>query len=167
MNINKNNFFVNKAINIVQHYNEDKYWKRREKVISKNSLPKFLKYYYLFYIKRCDAFNNASFGTDLNAGAQFKSIPSLPHGLNGIIISHYAIIGENCTIHQQVTIAQDNENKAAQIGDNVMIGAGAKIIGGVKIGNNVNIGANCIVVEDIPDNATVVLNKPRIIIKNK
>lgn len=46
-----------------------------------------------------------------------------------------------------------------------MIGAGAKIIGKVKIGSNVKIGANCIVVEDIPDNATVVMHKPRIIIK--
>lgn len=51
------------------------------------------------------------------------------------------------------------------IGDNVMIGAGAKIIGKVKIGSNVKIGANWIVVEDIPDNATVVMHKPRIIIK--
>lgn len=51
------------------------------------------------------------------------------------------------------------------IGDNVFIGAGAKIIGKVKIGNNVKIGAGCIVVTDVPDNAVVVMNKPRIIIK--
>ena len=46
-----------------------------------------------------------------------------------------------------------------------MIGAGAKIIGDVTIGNNVKIGANCIVIDDIPDNSTVVLNKPRVIVK--
>ena len=46
-----------------------------------------------------------------------------------------------------------------------MIGAGAKIIGPIRIGNNVKIGANCIVVQDIPDNATVVMQKPRIILK--
>lgn len=44
------------------------------------------------------------------------------------------------------------------------IGAGAKIIGSITIGDNVKIGAGCIVVEDVPDNATVVMNKPRIII---
>ncbi len=52
-----------------------------------------------------------------------------------------------------------------EIGDNVFIGAGAKILSGVTIGNNVKIGANAVVVEDIPDNATVVLQKPRIITK--
>ena len=50
-----------------------------------------------------------------------------------------------------------------EIGDNCYIGAGAKIIGNVKIGNNVRIGANCVVVKDLPTNATCVLEKPRII----
>jgi serine O-acetyltransferase len=52
-----------------------------------------------------------------------------------------------------------------KIGNNVLIGAGAKILPGVTIGNNVKIGANAVVVEDIPDGATVVLQKPRIIVK--
>lgn len=47
------------------------------------------------------------------------------------------------------------------------IGAGAKLIGNIKIGDNVKIGANCIVVEDVPDGSTVVMEKPRIIIKGK
>lgn len=46
-----------------------------------------------------------------------------------------------------------------------MIGAGAKIIGGVRIGDNVKIGAGCIVTKDIPDNATVVMPHPRVIIQ--
>lgn len=71
---------------------------------------------------------------------------------------------------QHVTIGSNFINKkenggAPIIGDNVFIGAGAKIIGKIKIGNNVNIGAGCIVVTDIPDNVTVVMNKPRIILK--
>ena len=48
-------------------------------------------------------------------------------------------------------------------GKNVYIGAGAKIIGNVKVGDNVRVGANCVVVEDVPDNCTIVMNKPRII----
>ena len=83
----------------------------------------------------------------------------MPHGLNGIIVGHDAIIGRNCTIIHQVTIAHGG----VRIGNNVLIGAGAKILPNVTIGNNVKIGANCVVVEDVPDNATVVRPKPRII----
>ena len=85
----------------------------------------------------------------------------MPHGLNGIIVGHDAKIGCECTIFQQVTIAHGG----VRIGDKVLIGAGAKILPQVSIGNNVKIGSNCVVVEDIPDNATVVLPKPIIIKK--
>lgn len=51
------------------------------------------------------------------------------------------------------------------IGNNCVLGAGAKIIGGVHVGNNVHIGANAVVVEDVPDNSTVVLEKSRIIVR--
>ena len=91
-----------------------------------------------------------------------------PHGFNGIFISTKAKIGENCVIFHQVTIGSntlsDSKNSGFPIvGDNVIIGAGAKIIGKVTVGNNVRIGANCIVVDNVPDNCTVVLSKPRII----
>lgn len=86
--------------------------------------------------------------------------------MNGIIVSYYANIGENCTIMQQVTIAEEH-GKAASIGNNVFIGAGAKIIGGVHIGNNVKIGANAVVVNDVPDDCTAVGVPARIINRNK
>ena len=54
---------------------------------------------------------------------------------------------------------------APTIGSNCLIGAGAKIIGNVHVGNNVRIGANAIVVDDVPDNCTVVMNKPRVIVR--
>jgi len=141
----------------IQHYNHKKYWKMREEVINPNSRKSLIvRLWYLYRIKRSDAFNNSSMGTNLGSGAQFSEPPHLPHHLNGIIISHYAKIGRNCTIHQQVTIAQGAENKSATIGDNVFIGAGAKIIGDVKIGDNVKIGANAVVVKDIPSDSTAV-----------
>lgn len=92
-----------------------------------------------------------------------------PH-LSGIFIACWSKIGNNCTIYQHVTIGSNylkgtSKPGAPCIGDNVVIGAGAKIIGGVSIGDNVNIGAGCVVVEDIPSNCTVVMNKPRIIPK--
>ena len=102
-------------------------------------------------------------GTDLNSGAQFASRPILPHHLNGIIISHYAKIGKNCVIYQQVTIAEDGNQHAATIGDNVSIGAGAKILGNITIGDNVKIGANAVVTKDIPSNCVAVGVPARII----
>ena len=93
---------------------------------------------------------------------------TFPHGFFGIFISCGAVLGANCTIFQQVTIGSNTlpgtkKPGAPVIGDNVFIGAGAKIIGGVHIGNNVRIGANCVVTSDIPDNCTVVLPSPRVI----
>ena len=90
----------------------------------------------------------------------------------GIHISSYAIIGAGCTLYQHVTIGSNHLKKTKhpgdpQIGNNVLIGAGARIIGGIKIGNNVKIGAGCVVMEDVPDNSVVVMNKPRIIIKSE
>lgn len=118
----------------------------------------------LLYIKRCDAFNNATLGTHLGFGASFADIPHLPHGLYGIVVTHNAVIGKNVTIYHQVTIGQGKDG-APKIGDDVQIGAGAIIIGNIVIGNRVKIGAGCVVTDSIPDDATVVMEKPRIILK--
>ena len=156
MNVNPRNRWIKKLMGIVQHYDPDKYWKRREIVVDKdNKTPKIIKLYFLYYIKRCDAFNNASLGTDLNQGAIFETRPELPHGLNGIIVHMKAHVGANATIWQQVTIGSSGGG-TPWIGDNCKIGAGAKILGGVHIGNNVTIGANTVVTKDVPDNSTVV-----------
>ena len=130
---------------------------------------KLLKLFYLLYIKRCDAFNKASMGTDWNHGAVFETVPKLPHGLNGIIVSPDAHIGKNCTIFHQVTIGNDYRKleNVPTIGDNVTIFPGAKIVGKVHIGNNCKIGANAVVVKDVPDNSLVVVGEQRIIQNNK
>ena len=105
MNINPHNFLVKKIMGIVQHYDDDKYWRRREIVVNpKNKTCKLIKLYYLFYIKKCDAYNNASMGTDLNQGAVFETKPNLPHGLNGIIVHLKAHIGSNCVIWQHALL---------------------------------------------------------------
>ena len=152
----------------LRHFNKEKFFRMREYVITPSKItPKKLWYYYR--VKKSEAFNNASIGTGLNFGAKFGSVPRLPHEIMGIVINHYATIGKNCTIFHGVTIGNDYKDKknAPIIGDNVLIGAGAKIIGKIRIGNNVRIGAGAIVTEDIPDNATVVMEKPRVIIREK
>lgn len=149
---------------IMIHYNEKKYWKYREVIVNPKKGTKLGKIIKLLYIKKCDAYNNASMGTHLNFGAKFDDIPNLPHGLNGIIVSHNAVIGSKCWIFHQVTIGE-GRGGAPVIGDNVVLGAGCKIIGGVKIGSNAKIGAGCVVMKDIPDNAVVLSSEPTIIIK--
>lgn len=108
------------------------------------------------------------YACDLPLAAEIPKSVNFPHGMNGIFISLGAVLGENCTIFQQVTIGsnvlKDSKGFGAPVlGDNVYIGAGAKIIGNVRIGNNVRIGANAVVTCDVPDNATVVCAAPRII----
>lgn len=151
---------------IIQHYNHKKYWKYRKIVVDPTRGSKIGDLYRLWYIKRADAYNNASMGTHRNCGASFATPPQLPHGLNGIIVSHNAIVGKNVRIFHQVTIGE-GRNGAPIIGDNVVIGAGAKLIGGIHIGNNVKIAAGCVVMQDIPDNAVVLPSELRIIVREK
>lgn len=76
----------------------------------------------------------------------------------GIVISGYAKIGRNCVVRNGVTIglARIDDLSAPTIGDNVDIGAGAKLLGRITIGDNVKIGANAVVLSDIPSNSIAV-----------
>ena len=86
----------------------------------------------------------------------------LVHGGLGVVIHDKAIVGSGTKIYQNVTIAgkTNAENPEARrypiIGENVLIGAGACVLGGVTIGNNVQIGANAVVTHDIPEGAVAV-----------
>lgn len=76
-----------------------------------------------------------------------------------IIVNSTAKIGEYCTLYPGVLIGHKTPGcGAAQIGNNVFIGAGTKIIGNIRIGDNVTIGQNCVITKDIPSNSTVVNN---------
>ena len=136
-----------------------------KKYINDNNLNSGI--YTSFYI---DYLNKRNSYIGINT--KFKNEPHFPHGVSGIFISNNAKIGKNAVIFQGVTIGSNTlENSkgsgAPTIGDDVYIGAGAKIIGNVKVGTNVRIGANCVVVNDVPSNSTVVLTSPRIITKKR
>jgi len=90
--------------------------------------------------------------TQIGLGIKF------PHP-TGIVIGEDVIIGNNCIIYQQVTlggarIGDAKESNYPQIGDNVTIFAGAKIVGNVLVNDNSTIGANSVVLKDIPANST-------------
>lgn len=162
------NYFVQKAIAIVQHYNCDKFWKMRDYLQNFKGGISFKALYYLFRVKRMEAFSNASTGVTLGKGsAFFEERPRLPHGLYGIIIAPGTYIGKNVRICQQVTIGNDfkDTSHVPVIGNNVEIYPGAKIVGKVRIGNNCKIGPNVVVNFDVPNGTTVVLEKPRLIKK--
>lgn len=149
---------------IVQKYNHERYWRFRSIVVDPNRGSKIGDLCRLYYIKRTDAFNNASMGTHRNFGAFFAEPPQLPHGLNGIIVSHNAVIGKDCRIYHQVTIGEGRDG-APQIGDHVVIGAGTKIVGKVTVGSYARIGAGCVITQDIPERALVLACAPCIIVK--
>lgn len=96
-------------------------------------------------------------GIELNQHTQIGYGLRLPHK-GGIIIHPQAVIGNNCEIMQGVTIGNNilkSRDEVAVIGDEVLLCAGAKIIGGVHIGNTVVVGANAVVTKDVPDHTVV------------
>lgn len=84
----------------------------------------------------------------------------------GIFVNHKAKIGKNCNINQDVSIGETHGGRKPGIpviGDNVYLGPGAKIIGGITVGSNVAVGANCVVNIDVPENGVVIGNPCQIV----
>lgn len=89
----------------------------------------------------------------------------LGYGGIGVVIHKRTVIGENCTIGTGVTIGgKSGHFEVPEIGDNVYISTGAKVLGPIKIGNNAIIGANAVVIKNVPKNA-IVAGVPSKIIK--
>ena len=97
-------------------------------------------------------------GIEIHPGAQIGNRLFIDHGM-GIVIGETTTIGDDCTIYHNATLGgtgKDKNKRHPDLGNNVMVGSGAKVLGPIKIGNNVKIGANSVVLKNIPDNTTVV-----------
>ena len=97
-------------------------------------------------------------GIEIHPGAQIGENFFIDHG-NGVIIGETAVVGNNVTLYQGVTLGgtgKEHGKRHPTVGDNVMISAGAKIIGSFRIGENSKIGAGSVVIEEVPPNCTVV-----------
>ena len=91
-------------------------------------------------------------GADIPVNCQIGGGLMLPHP-NGVVIAPEAVIGVNCIIFQQVTIGTASGGYPT-LGDDILVGAGAKILGAVKVGTGARIGANAVVLCDVPPGST-------------
>lgn len=97
-------------------------------------------------------------GIEIHPGAQIGKGLFIDHG-NGVIIGETTIIGDNCTLYQGVTLGGTGKEQGKRhptLGNNVMVSAGAKVLGSFTIGDNSKIGAGSVVLEEVPPNSTVV-----------
>ena len=97
-------------------------------------------------------------GIEIHPGAKIGKNLFIDHG-HGVVVGETAVIGDNCTIYQNATLGgtgKEHNKRHPTLLDNVVVGAGAKILGNITIGNNVKVGANSVVLKDVPDNCTVV-----------
>ncbi len=104
-------------------------------------------------------------GIEIHPGAKIGKGLFIDHGM-GVVIGSTTEIGNNCTIYHGVTLGGTTNvmgKRHPTLGDNIMVGCGAKVLGAIIIGNNVKIGANAVVVKDVPSNSTVVGIPGRII----
>jgi serine O-acetyltransferase len=116
-------------------------------------LRKLFSFIYKFLYKCIQIITGIEFPCEVEIGNNFI----IDH-FGGIVISGYAKFGNDCRIRNGVVVGLKNvsEPKAPQIGNDVDIGAGAKILGPIKIGNRVVIGANAVVIHDVPDDSIAV-----------
>tara|TARA_R110001599_G_C11913224_1_gene627682 strand:- start:20 stop:538 length:519 start_codon:yes stop_codon:yes gene_type:complete len=104
-------------------------------------------------------------GCVIGAGAKFDQGFVIMHPV-GVVINSKVSGGKNIIIESGVVIG-DEKGQAPLLGNNIFIGAGAKIIGGISIGDNVKIGANAVVVKNVPNNATAVGIPAKVILKGE
>lgn len=95
-----------------------------------------------------------AYGLEIPSGAEIGGGLYIPHPVGTVIMPKR--IGRNCSIIANVTIGMRNEWAFPEIGDDVFIGAGARLLGGITLGNGAVIGANAVVIHDVPPGATAV-----------
>lgn len=108
-------------------------------------------------------------GIEIHPGAQIGRRFFIDHGM-GVVIGETAIIGDDVTLYQGVTLGGTSWNKGKRhptLNNGVVVGAGAKILGPFEVGENAKIGSNAVVTKAVPDEATVVGIPGRIIMKSE
>ncbi len=120
---------------------------------------------HFFYEKKCffiarliSQFARFITGIEIHPGAKIGKGLFIDHGM-GVVIGETAEIGDNVTLYHGVTLGSTGKDKGKRhptLGNNILIGSGAKILGPINIGDNSKVGANSVVLKDIPEGSTVV-----------
>lgn len=108
-------------------------------------------------------------GIEIHPGAQIGRRFFIDHGA-GIVIGETTVIGDDCLLYQGVTLGGTGKERGKRhptLGNNVIVGAGAKILGNIEIGDNVRIGAGSVVIKPVPSNSTAVGVPARIVGERK
>ncbi len=107
-------------------------------------------------------------GVEIHPGAKIGNGVFIDHGM-GVVIGETAEVGDNVTIYQGVTLGGTGKEKGKRhptIGNNVVISAGARILGSFKVGDNSKIGAGSVVIKPVPPNSTVVGVPGKVVVRN-
>lgn len=127
-----------------------------------NSLMRMVRLMVYFHEKRIHflsqflmRFIRVVYACEIPIGTTIGNNGTFKHNGLRVVVHPKNVIGDNCSIYQNVSIAGRHDRGAPVIGNNVFIGAGACILGGVTLGNNSIVGANAVVIEDVPENAVV------------
>lgn len=108
-------------------------------------------------------------GIEIHPGARIGKGFFIDHGM-GIVIGETAEIGDNVTLYQGVTLGGTGKEKGKRhptLGNNIVVGAGAKVLGPLKIGDNSKVGAGAVVLKDVPPNSTVVGIPGKAVVREK
>ena len=104
-------------------------------------------------------------GIEIHPGARIGRCLFIDHGM-GIVFGETTVIGDNCTIYHGVTLGgtgKDTGKRHPTIGNNVLVGSGAKVLGPFKVGDNSRVAANAVVLREIPEDSTAVGAPARIV----
>jgi serine O-acetyltransferase len=107
-------------------------------------------------------------GIEIHPGAKIGKGLFIDHG-HGVVIGETAVLGNNVTLYQGVTLGGTGKEQGKRhptLGDNVMVSAGAKVLGSFTVGSNSKIGAGSVVVSEVPPNSTVVGVPGRVVKRN-
>jgi serine O-acetyltransferase len=107
-------------------------------------------------------------GIEIHPGAEIGRRLFIDHGM-GVVIGETAIVGDDVTIYQGVTLGGTGKEKGKRhptVGNNVTIGAGARLLGNITIGENSRVGAGSVVLRNVPDNSTIVGVPGHIVLRN-
>ncbi len=124
----------------------------------------YLKKFYLI-ARLISQFSRFMTGIEIHPGAKIGKGLLIDHG-SGVVIGETAEIGDNCLIYQGVTLGgtgKEHGKRHPTLGNNVMVGSGARVLGPFKVGDNAKIAANAVVLEEVPENSTAVGVPARIV----